>query len=173
MKNNLFLILLLIFIGCQKVDRGIKDKIDADYRIDHLSMASTYKKKPNWNFSGEDIIIKKDTISGKNCRIVMNNRSGRSTIIGRQGEMIVDKNMKLKGNVIYDDRDYKLVCEYLDYDIKSDKLTVPNTFQFYIKKENKKIEGKKLTSEENFIKIYIEEVDRMRFEVNNKALKNE
>ena len=103
----------------------------------------------------------------------MNNRSGKSTIIGRQGEMIIDKNMKIKGNVIYDDRDYKLVCEYLDYDIKSDKLTVPNTFQFYIKKENKKIEGKKLTSEENFTKIYIEEVDRMRFEVNNKALKNE
>ncbi len=161
---------MIILPGCSRGGKSVFRDFQGDYSIKTLSLHSSSSGEDLWHFKGKDILIEGNDISGKHCDVEFRLASGRSRVTGDSGTLTMDVSMILSGNVKYQDGDHLLMCSRLYYDIPGDKILVPGDFKFIIIEEGRTIEGHYLTSENNFINIYIERIDKMSLEVDNSEL---
>ena len=161
---------MIVLPGCGRSGKAIFKDFQGDYSIRTLSLRSSRSADDLWHFKGKDILITGDDISGKQCDVAFHRGSGSSRVTGDSGTLTMDVSMVLSGNVKYEDGSHLLMCSRLYYDISADKILVPGDFKFIIIEEGRTIEGYHLTSENNFINIYIERIDKMSLEADKSEL---
>ncbi len=95
---------------------------------------------------------------GNNVKIKFNKDK---TLSGNYGEMVEKKYMKLRKNVVYEDKNYKLTCNNLFYDLIFHKIKIKGNFILREKVKKTIIYGENLTSDENFINIHIDKINKL------------
>ena len=165
MKNSyLFLLILLtLLFSCRDEPEDRREIFNADYRIDTITLTSSRQGKTQWKFTGSDVLIEDKIITGKDVDIEFYTGKSQSKITGDRGEMEMEKEMTLEGNVEFRDAAHIILCHKLDYDMDKEKIIIPDTFVLKVKDKEHIMRGYKLTSDADFIKIHIGRVIDMKY----------